>query len=347
MLRPRARSASRRASRRARSRQPAQRRWSRPHRRLSGSTRAGRRRGRRRTRRRRRRRAGRPPGRPRRRAGPRGSPARRRRPRRSGRAAARRMSSPVSVSSAPVGSSARISRRSPTIARAIATRCCWPPDISSGNRSASSPIPTSSSAARADPAGGPGALAVELARQRDVLGRGQRRDQVEVLEDVADRRTPHPRAALVAERGEVGALDATPCRRSAGPARRPGSAGSTCRSPTGPSPRPARRRGPRTRRARRACTSVAPSPWTRVTCVEVQHGGHRATPLGRSRRARAAAAADGAGSGRCSAARRSRASQWSSHRISASAREDQRVEHQAPGHVGAASARWPRPGRRA
>ena len=52
------------------------------------------------------------------------------------------------------------------------------------------------------------ALAVELARQRDVLGRGQRGDQVEVLEDVADRRTPHPGAALVAERAEVDALDA-------------------------------------------------------------------------------------------------------------------------------------------
>ena len=35
------------------------------------------------------------------------------------------------------------------IARAMATRCCWPPDISSGKRSARSPMPTSSSAAQA------------------------------------------------------------------------------------------------------------------------------------------------------------------------------------------------------
>ena len=39
--------------------------------------------------------------------------------------------------------------------------------------------------------------AVELARQRDVLGGGQRRDQVEVLEDVADAAAP--------DRGELGA----------------------------------------------------------------------------------------------------------------------------------------------
>ena len=49
-------------------------------------------------------------------------------------------------------------------------------------------------------AGLPAAGAVELERQGDVLHGRQRRDQVEVLEDVADRRTPHPGPALLAER---------------------------------------------------------------------------------------------------------------------------------------------------
>ena len=122
------------------------------------------------------------------------------------------MSSPVSVSSAPVGSSARISRRSPTTARAIATRCCWPPDISSGNRSASSPMPTSLERRAGGLAGLRPLDAVELPRQRDVLGGGQRRDQVEVLEDVADRRTPHPGAARLARarRGRCPRRDTCP-----------------------------------------------------------------------------------------------------------------------------------------
>src|SRR4029079_10284932 len=41
-------------------------------------------------------------------------------------------SSPVRVSSAPVGSSASTTCGCPTSVRAIATRCCWPPDISVG-----------------------------------------------------------------------------------------------------------------------------------------------------------------------------------------------------------------------
>ena len=38
----------------------------------------------------------------------------------------------VSVSKAPVGSSARMMSGSLTMARAMATRCIWPPDISLG-----------------------------------------------------------------------------------------------------------------------------------------------------------------------------------------------------------------------
>ena len=63
----------------------------------------------------------------------RGSPSRR-----SGRgcrpppAAGERMSLPVRVSSAPVGSSAKTTSGRATSARAIATRCCWPPESSPG-----------------------------------------------------------------------------------------------------------------------------------------------------------------------------------------------------------------------
>ena len=39
---------------------------------------------------------------------------------------------PERVSSAPVGSSANITLGSPTRARAMATRCCWPPESRSG-----------------------------------------------------------------------------------------------------------------------------------------------------------------------------------------------------------------------
>ena len=58
--------------------------------------------------------------------------------------------SPFSESSAPDGSSASNSRRSPTIARATATRCRSPPDSSSGNRSALSSSPRSPSTSIAD-----------------------------------------------------------------------------------------------------------------------------------------------------------------------------------------------------
>ena len=53
--------------------------------------------------------------------------------------------SPASVSSAPVGSSAKSTRGSVTSARAVAHRCCWPPDISPGRTSATSATPSRSS----------------------------------------------------------------------------------------------------------------------------------------------------------------------------------------------------------
>ena len=55
----------------------------------------------------------------------------------------------VSVSRAPVGSSARMMSGLLTIARAMATRCIWPPDISLGRLNSWLPRPTFSSASMA------------------------------------------------------------------------------------------------------------------------------------------------------------------------------------------------------
>ena len=94
--------------------------------------------------------------------------------------------SPFTESSAPVGSSARRMWRSPTMARAMATRWRSPPERSSGNRSA---LSRTSEALERFQAGRAGPLrpgAVELEREGDVLEGGEPGEEVEVLEHVAD-----------------------------------------------------------------------------------------------------------------------------------------------------------------
>ena len=59
------------------------------------------------------------------------------------------ISSLVPSSRLPVGSSASSTRGSLTSARAIATRCCWPPDSSDGRCRSRSPRPTADSASSA------------------------------------------------------------------------------------------------------------------------------------------------------------------------------------------------------
>ena len=54
------------------------------------------------------------------------------------------------VSRLPVGSSANNTAGSVTMARAIATRCCWPPDNSPGVWCSQPPRPTDSSALAAE-----------------------------------------------------------------------------------------------------------------------------------------------------------------------------------------------------
>ena len=59
------------------------------------------------------------------------------------------ISSPIWLSRLPVGSSASRMRGWPTIARAMATRCCWPPESCDGKWWTRELRPTRSSAASA------------------------------------------------------------------------------------------------------------------------------------------------------------------------------------------------------
>ena len=96
-------------------------------------------------------------------------------------------SAPLVVSRLPVGSSARSRAGSVTSARAMATRCCWPPDSSVGSWSSRSPSPRRSSEALAR--AGPVAAADALVGQgRGHVVEGARPGQQVVrLEDEPDR----------------------------------------------------------------------------------------------------------------------------------------------------------------
>ena len=123
---------------------------------------------------------------------------------RSGRTAASRSSSmtvrPVSWSRAAVGSSQTRRRGSWTSARAIATRCIWPPESWLGQ--ALELLPHAQ--ALQDLAGAPDRPLARPAgdhqRDRRVLGRGQGRQQVVLLEDEADVPRAEARPRAVAHR---------------------------------------------------------------------------------------------------------------------------------------------------
>ena len=107
-------------------------------------------------------------------------------PRRAG-PASRPSTSAVDVESRlPVGSSARIIAGSVTSARAMATRCCWPPDSSPGRWSARSASPTFSSACKRAFAALFGVDARVHEREFDVAPRRQVGEQVELLEHEPD-----------------------------------------------------------------------------------------------------------------------------------------------------------------
>ena len=97
----------------------------------------------------------------------------------------------ISGSSAEVGSSKSISFGSMASARAIATRCCWPPDRSAGKASAFSVSPTRSSRRSARSRASAFAQPLHLDRRHgQVVHDGPVGEQVELLEDHPDLR-PH------------------------------------------------------------------------------------------------------------------------------------------------------------
>ena len=107
------------------------------------------------------------------------------------RAMASSTSLPVVTSSAPVGSSQSRTSGRLAMARAMATRCCWPPDICAGKWSRRSPRPTRSSTSSTGMR-----FAGDLGDQRHVLARGEAGDEVVELEDEA-----HVVAAVAGELG--------------------------------------------------------------------------------------------------------------------------------------------------
>ena len=151
----------------------------------------------------------------------------------SARAAAPGPRRAVCESRLPVGSSAITSGGSLASARAIAARCCWPPESAAGSLSAWSAIPTrsSSSSARGGALRG-GTRACEVHRQHDVLGR---RSASAAAGRTGTRSRPSFRASA-ASCVLGGRVNRTcPPRHLAGArpvdARRSGGAGSTCPLP--------------------------------------------------------------------------------------------------------------------
>ena len=96
------------------------------------------------------------------------------------------MPSPVFRSRSPVGSSARISVGSVTMARAMPTRCCSPPESCRGRCLARCSSPTSASAVATCALRCGARERREQQRQLDVLRRRQHRQQVVELEDQPD-----------------------------------------------------------------------------------------------------------------------------------------------------------------
>ena len=157
-------------------------------------------------------------------------PSSRRAARRSGRAPALRCRSRD-------GRSARRRAAAPArwaSARAIATRCASPPDSSAGSASSLAASPTSASSVLPDAEPRP-SRALTCRGERDVLVRGEVRQQVGALEHVGDR----PARGLARGRRRRARTAARPpahlAARRARPGRRARAAASSCPIPSGPS----------------------------------------------------------------------------------------------------------------
>ena len=138
------------------------------------------------------------------------------------------------VSRLPVGSSASSSVGSPTSARAIATRCCSPPDSWPGRCSSRCPRPTAlergrgplAALARAAPRGRPAAApTLSSALVRPSSWKDWKTKPMVRLRSSASSASDSV--------GDVAAADPQRARRSAGRGSRAGASASTCRSRTG------------------------------------------------------------------------------------------------------------------
>ena len=108
-------------------------------------------------------------------------------------------SAPDAVVEVPGGLVRQDHRRPVTSARAIATRCCWPPDSSTARGAAGPPSPSRASArGRAAVALVPADARVQQ-RHGHVLQRARPRQQVERLEDETDRAVADPGELVVGE----------------------------------------------------------------------------------------------------------------------------------------------------
>ena len=111
------------------------------------------------------------------------------------------MRAPVSASRLPVGSSAKTISGSVAKARAMATRCCSPPDswrgVCAGARGEADAVqPVGGAFARVGATG-------QFQRQQDVFQRGQRRQQLERLEHEADAAGAQAGAGVLVEIAEA------------------------------------------------------------------------------------------------------------------------------------------------
>ena len=115
------------------------------------------------------------------------------------------MSDPVFESRLPVGSSAKTTVGRETSARAIATRCCWPPESSAGRClrrcGEADAVEQVLEELRI------GLLAGDRERQQDVLLGREHRQQVEELEDEADVLAAQERHGAIGQRADVLARD--------------------------------------------------------------------------------------------------------------------------------------------
>ena len=122
-----------------------------------------------------------------------------------------------------MGSSANRIRGELANARAIATRCCSPPDSCVGK--VIEPIAESDAAQQLARTLAGAALAAQLERHLHVLERRERGDQLKALEDEPNFLAPQLRALVLVHRRQVGAVEDAPVRAIgvSRPARRPSS----------------------------------------------------------------------------------------------------------------------------